>query len=141
LIRADGHIEKGIVCVCGRWVEADVSQEKPEDHASGFILDRWDAGTIHLILGRAGVAVQAHAIVRVINSGRRVTDPKAGGILEDDPGKEQARELKDPDHDQQQQWQDQRKFQHGLRPRFARPGLGCAKKPVHKSTRFTSISL
>jgi hypothetical protein len=28
-----------------------------------------------------------------------------------------------------------------LRPRFVWPALGCAKKPVHKSTRFTSISL
>jgi hypothetical protein len=39
-LRADGHIEKGIVCGCDRRIEAGVPFEKPEHHAGGFILDR-----------------------------------------------------------------------------------------------------
>ena len=115
--RADCHIEKGIFSVCDRF-EAGVPQKKTEDHFRGFILDRWDAGTVHFVLGFARVAVHAHAVVGIINTGGRVTDSKPGGILQDDPSKEQAREFKDPDHDQQQQGQNQRKFQDGLRPGF-----------------------
>jgi hypothetical protein len=39
-LRADGHLEIGIVCGCDRRIEADVPFEKPEHHAVGFILDR-----------------------------------------------------------------------------------------------------
>jgi hypothetical protein len=72
--RADRHIEIGIVCYCHCQIVAGIPLEKAEHHARGFILDRGDAGLIHLGIGIAA----ARAVVSVINTGGRVTDPEAG---------------------------------------------------------------
>ncbi len=99
---------------------------KADDHAVGFINDGGKSCILdflsftHAAAGSA-VAVQIHAAVQVVRAGRGIADAETGGVLNDQPGVEQAAKLQYPDDGQHQDRQDQRKLDHALR--FPRPAF------------------
>ena len=81
-------------------------EEKSNDNTAGFIFNGGDASCIYKIIrlrqsqlfstGVAGaIIVYVRAVLWIKVAGDGIADAKTGGVLDDDPGKHQARKLDD----------------------------------------------
>lgn len=119
--RADGDIKVAFVGGCYCRIIACVSEEEAEDNALGFVFDRRDARRVHFVIViRIAISPEHRlAVCVIVIPGGGITDAETRRILDDEPGKEQARNLEDADQDKQKQRQNQSEFHNGLRLRLA----------------------
>lgn len=95
-----------------------IPKEKAYYNAAGFIFDRREAGSVHFIVPVLAIAVRiadGAAVSGFEVACCSVTNTETGGILDDDPCKHQAGEFDHTHEKQEQERQDKRKFNHGLR--------------------------
>lgn len=92
---ADRDIEKLILSIRDRF-KARVFEEKADHNSSGFILDRRNTRGVHFAIVIAITSKQCLTVGVVVIPGSRIADSKTRGVFDDEPCKEQARGLHDP---------------------------------------------